>query len=164
MFDVDIGEGDRYRESRTYRPGESAVTVSTPLAVLGLTICYDMRFPALYRALAQAGAEVITVPSAFTVPTGRAHWHVLLRARAIETGCFVVAPAQVGEHAEGRRTYGHSLIVAPWGEVLADGGDAPGIVTAEIDTARVTEARGRVPSLSGDRPFDLPRAWSAAAE
>ena len=164
MFDVDIGEGDRYRESRTYRPGESAVTVRTPLAVLGLTICYDMRFPALYRTLAQAGAEVIAVPSAFTVPTGRAHWHVLLRARAIETGCFIVAPAQVGEHAEGRRTYGHSLIVAPWGEVLADGGDAPGIVTAEIDTARVAEARARVPSLSGDRPFDLPPVWSAAAE
>ncbi|MYE58387.1 MAG: carbon-nitrogen hydrolase family protein, partial [Alphaproteobacteria bacterium] len=137
---------------------------ATPLAGLGLTICYDMRFPALYRALAQAGAEVITVPSAFTVPTGRAHWHVLLRARAIETGCFIVAPAQVGEHAEGRRTYGHSLIVAPWGEVLADGGEEPGIVTAEIDTARVAEARARVPCLSGDRPFDLPPAWSAAAE
>ncbi len=164
MFDVDIGEGDRYRESRTYRPGGRAVTVATPFAVLGLTICYDMRFPALYRALAQAGAEVITVPSAFTVPTGRAHWHVLLRARAIETGCFVVAPAQVGEHAEGRRTYGHSLIVAPWGEVLADGGDAPGIVTAEIDTARVAEARSRVPSLSGDRCFAPPVAPGLAAE
>ena len=164
MFDVDIGKGDRYRESRTYRPGREAAIAETPLATLGLTICYDMRFPALYRALAQAGAEVITVPSAFTVPTGRAHWHVLLRARAIETGCFIVAPAQTGEHAEGRRTFGHSLIVAPWGEVLADGGEAPGVVTARIDTALVAEARARVPSLSGDRPFDAPPALRAAAE
>lgn len=164
MFDVDIGEGERYRESRTYRPGGEAVVADTPLCRLGMTVCYDMRFPALYRALAQAGAEVISVPSAFTVPTGRAHWHVLLRARAIETGCFVIAPAQVGEHAEGRRTYGHSLVVDPWGEVLADGGGEPGIVTAEIDLARVAEARGRVPSLFGERPFTFPPPVRQAAE
>ena len=164
MFDVDIGEGERYRESRTYRPGGEAVLADIPFCRLGMTVCYDMRFPALYRALAQAGAEVISVPSAFTVPTGRAHWHVLLRARAIETGCFVIAPAQVGEHAEGRRTYGHSLVVDPWGEVLADGGAEPGIVTAEIDPAKVAEARGRVPSLFGDRPFTFPPPMRQAAE
>lgn len=164
MFDVDIGEGERYRESRTYRPGGEAMLADTPFCRLGMTVCYDMRFPALYRALAQAGAEVISVPSAFTVPTGRAHWHVLLRARAIETGCFVIAPAQVGEHAEGRTTYGHSLVVDPWGEVLADGGGEPGIVTAEIDPAKVAEARGRVPSLFGDRPFTFPPPVRQAAE
>ena len=164
MFDVDIGEGERYRESRTYRPGGEAVMAEIPLCRLGMTVCYDMRFPALYRALAQAGAEVISVPSAFTVPTGRAHWHVLLRARAIETGCFVIAPAQVGEHAEGRRTYGHSLVVDPWGEVLADGGEEPGIVTAAIDLAKVAEVRGKVPSLSGDRSFLFPVSVRRAAE
>src|SRR6185312_424481 len=133
---------------------------------IGLTICYDLRFPHLYRALAKAGAAILTVPSAFTTVTGEAHWHVLLRARAIETGCFVLAPAQTGTHAEGRRTYGHSLIVAPWGEVLGDGGTDPGILYAELDLARVADARSRVPSLQHDRPFATPSrpADSAAAE
>ncbi len=124
-------------------------------ARLGLSICYDMRFPALYRMLAQAGAEVITVPSAFTVPTGKAHWHVLLRARAIETGSFILAPAQAGKHESGRLTYGHSLAVAPWGEVLADGGDEPGVVLADLDLGAVAEARRRIPSLKHDRAFKL---------
>ena len=122
-----------------------------------MTICYDMRFPALYRTLAQAGADYLTAPSAFARPTGRAHWRVLLRARAVETGCFVFAPAQCGEHAEGRETYGHSLVVDPWGEVLADGGEEPGVVLAEIDPARVEQARRMVPSLAHDRPYTPPR-------
>ena len=121
-----------------------------------MTVCYDMRFPYLYRDLAKAGADFLSAPSAFTVPTGRAHWHVLLRARAIETGCFVFAPAQVGEHAEGRKTYGHSLIVDPWGEVLADGGEDVGVVTARIDVSKVAEARGKVPSLFNDRAYRAP--------
>ena len=128
----------------------------TPWGVLGMTVCYDLRFPHLYRALAQAGADFLAIPSAFTVPTGKAHWQVLLRARAIENGCFVFAPAQCGEHAEGRRTYGHSLIVEPWGEVLADAGDGVGIVSARIDPARIAEARRMVPSLGHDRPFARP--------
>ena len=164
MFDVDVGEGDRYRESNGYRPGDHATLAATPWGGLGMTICYDMRFPYLYRDLAKAGADFLTAPSAFTVPTGRAHWHVLLRARAIETGCFVFAPAQVGEHAEGRKTYGHSLIVDPWGEVLADGGEEVGVVTAEIDVAKVAEARGRIPSLFNDRAYDAPKALPKAAE
>jgi predicted amidohydrolase len=121
-----------------------------------MTVCYDLRFPHLYRALAQAGADFLAIPSAFTVPTGKAHWHVLLRARAIENGCFVFAPAQWGEHAEGRRTYGHSLIVDPWGEVLADAAEGVGIVTARIDLATIAEARRMVPSLQHDRPFTKP--------
>jgi predicted amidohydrolase len=157
MFDVDVGEGDSYRESNGYRPGESAIIQKLPWGNLGMTICYDMRFPNLYRDLAKAGADFLAAPSAFTVPTGRAHWHVLLRARAIENGCFVFAPAQVGEHAEGRKTYGHSLIVDPWGEVLADGGDDVGFVTAEIDVTKVKEARSRVPSLFNDRPYSAPK-------
>jgi deaminated glutathione amidase len=157
MFDVSLEGGESYRESRTYRPGEATALARTPWATIGLTICYDVRFPHLYRALAQAGAEILTVPSAFTVPTGRAHWHVLLRARAIETGCFVVAPAQVGEHAEGRKTYGHSLIVAPWGEVLADAGaEGPCEIVADLDLDRVAEARRMVPSLQHDRAFAAP--------
>jgi len=130
-----------------------AVVAETPWGKLGMTVCYDLRFPHLYRALAQAGAVFLSVPSSFTRPTGKAHWHVLLRARAVENGCFVFAPAQCGEHAEGRKTYGHSLIVDPWGEVLADGGDAPGFVIAEIDPSKVDEARRKVPSLTSDRPF-----------
>ena len=157
MFDVDLEGGESYRESRRYRPGREAVTADTPWGRIGMTICYDMRFPALYRALAQAGADYLTVPSAFARPTGRAHWRVLLRARAVETGCFVFAPAQCGEHAEGRKTYGHSLVVDPWGEVLADGGEEPGVVLAEIDPARVEEARRMVPSLTHDRPYTPPR-------
>jgi deaminated glutathione amidase len=158
MFDVDLPGGERYRESAVFRPGERAATAALPWGLLGMTVCYDLRFPQLYRALAQAGADFLTIPSAFTVPTGRAHWHVLMRARAIETGCFVFAPAQWGEHANGRKTYGHSLIVAPWGEVLAEAEDGVGVILAEIDPAKVLEARRQVPSLSHDRPFATPAA------
>jgi predicted amidohydrolase len=153
MFDVDLAGGERYRESAQFRPGERAVLADTPWGKLGMSVCYDLRFPALYRALAQAGARMLSIPSAFALPTGEAHWHSLLRARAIETGCFVLAPAQTGLHEGGRRTYGHSLIVDPWGAVLADGGEAVGFVTAELDLARVDEARRAVPSLSQDRPW-----------
>ncbi|MGQ9369123.1 carbon-nitrogen hydrolase family protein [Azospirillum sp. ST 5-10] len=163
MFDVDLANGESYRESATFRPGDRAVVADSPWGGIGLSVCYDVRFPQLYRSLAKAGAGILTVPAAFTVPTGRAHWHVLLRARAIETGCFVVAPAQVGTHDQGRKTYGHSLIVSPWGEVLADaGGEEVGIVTAELDLARVAEARGMVPSLTHDRPFAAARAGAPA--
>jgi predicted amidohydrolase len=164
MFDVELPGGESYRESNAFRPGEAAALADLPWGVLGMTVCYDMRFPQLYRALAQGGADFLSVPSAFTVPTGRAHWHVLLRARAIETGCFVFAPAQWGEHAEGRKTYGHSLIVAPWGEVLAEAEDGVGFITAAIDPAKVAEARRAVPSLRHDRPFAAPgeRASRAA--
>ena len=151
MFDVDLAGGESYRESATFRAGDRAVLAQTPWGPLGMTVCYDLRFAHLYRALAQAGAMFLTIPAAFTRPTGRAHWHVLQRARAIETGCFVFAPAQCGEHAEGRKTYGHSLIVAPWGEVLADGGEEVGIVSAEIDPAKV--ARGaRHGAIAAARP------------
>ncbi|HYE51755.1 MAG TPA: carbon-nitrogen hydrolase family protein [Azospirillaceae bacterium] len=157
MFDVDLAGGESYRESATFRPGNRAVAAPTPWGGLGLTVCYDLRFAYLFRALAKAGSSMITVPAAFTVPTGRAHWHVLLRARAIETGCFVLAPAQVGTHDEGRRTFGHSLIVSPWGEVLADaGGEEPGIALADLDLTKVEEARRMVPSLTHDRAFDGP--------
>jgi len=155
MFDVDLAGGESYRESRNYQAGDRLVVREVAGARLGLSICYDMRFPALYRMLAQAGAEIITVPSAFTVPTGKAHWHVLLRARAIETGSFILAPAQTGKHESGRLTYGHSLAVAPWGEVLADGGDEPGVVLADIDAGAVAEARRRIASLKHDRAFKL---------
>ncbi|PWC53428.1 carbon-nitrogen hydrolase family protein [Azospirillum sp. TSO22-1] len=155
MFDVDLKGGESYRESATFRPGDHAVLAATPWGRLGMTVCYDVRFAALYRALAQAGASLITVPAAFTVPTGQAHWHVLLRARAIETGCFVLAPAQTGAHDAGRRTYGHSLIISPWGEVLADAGEEVGFVTADLDLDQVAEARGMVPSLRHDRPFEV---------
>lgn len=157
MFDVDLKNGESYRESSTFRPGERAVVANTPWGGMGLTICYDVRFPYLHRALAQAGARIITAPAAFTVPTGRAHWHVLLRARAIETGCFVIAPAQTGTHDEGRQTYGHSIIVAPWGEVLADAGEEVGFTIADLDMARVEEARGMVPALTHDRGFEVVR-------
>ena len=156
MFDVDLAGGERHRESSVFRPGERAVTAALPWGVLGMSVCYDLRFAYLYRALAHAGADFLSIPSAFTVPTGRAHWHVLMRARAIETGCFVFAPAQWGEHATGRRTYGHSLIVAPWGEVLAEAEDAVGLIVAEIDPAKVLEARRQVPALSHDRAFATP--------
>ncbi|MBV8118398.1 MAG: carbon-nitrogen hydrolase family protein [Alphaproteobacteria bacterium] len=156
MFDVDLDGGESYRESNAFRPGERAVLAATPWGRLGMTVCYDLRFPQLYRALARAGADFLAIPSSFTVPTGQAHWHILLRARAIEGGCFVFAPAQWGEHAEGRRTYGHSLIVGPWGEVLADAGEGVGTISAKIDPARVGEVRRMVPSLSHDRPFSEP--------
>ena len=158
MFDVDLKGGESYRESATFRPGGRAVLASTPWGGLGMSVCYDVRFAALYRALAQAGAAILTVPAAFTVPTGRAHWHVLLRARAIETGCFDLAPAQTGTHDAGRRTYGHSLIVSPWGEVLADAGEEVGFVTAELDLDQVAEARAMVPALTHDRAFEVVRA------
>ena len=158
MFDVEIPDGQSYRESKAYEAGAAAVTADLPWGRLGLTVCYDLRFPDLYRALARAGAAFLTVPSAFTKYTGAAHWHVLLRARAIETGCFVFAPAQCGVHDGGRETYGHSLIVAPWGEVLADGGEAPGVSLAEIDPAAVAKARAMIPALDHDRPFTAPEA------
>ena len=164
MFDVDLPGGESYRESAVFKPGEGTALAALPWGVLGLTVCYDLRFPHLYRALAQGGADFLTVPSAFTVPTGKAHWHVLLRARAIENGCFVFAPAQCGEHAEGRRTYGHSLIAAPWGEILAEAGEEPGFIIAEIDPAKIAEARQAVPSLGHDRPFAAPPKRRAAAQ
>ena len=151
MFDVDVSDGQSYRESKLYRPGESVIVTDTPWGSLGLTICYDVRFPYLYRALAHQGALFMTVPAAFTRVTGEAHWHVLLRARAIENGCFIFAPAQTGDHAEGRQTFGHSLIIDPWGTVLVDGGTDVGFVMAEIDPAQVARARGKIPSLTNDR-------------
>ena len=160
MFDVAVSEAETYRESAAYRPGARATVARTPWAGLGLTVCYDLRFPALYRRLAQAGAEVLSVPSAFSPETGRAHWETLLRARAIETGCFVVAPAQTGTHpaSEGRtrRTHGHSLVVGPWGDVRLDAGVEPGLHLVEIDPAEVAEARARVPSLTADRAWEGP--------
>jgi len=155
MFDVNLPNGETYRESAGFRPGNRAVLANTTLGKIGLTICYDMRFAALYRALAQAGAQIITVPSAFTVPTGQAHWHSLLRARAIETGAFIIAPAQCGQHV-GRKTYGHSLVVSPWGNIIAEADETEGVTFAEIDLKHVDEARSRIPSLRHDRPFDLP--------
>jgi predicted amidohydrolase len=155
LFDVDLPNGESLRESHAYERGTTAVLAETPLGPIGLTICYDMRFPHLYRALAKAGAKLFTVPSAFTVPTGKAHWHVLLRARAIETGSFILAAAQGGTHESGRETYGHSLIVSPWGEVLAEAGTAPCIITSELDLAEADVARARIPSLSHDREADL---------
>lgn len=155
LFDVDVGSGDVYRESDTYRAGSGVTLVPTPWGVFGMTVCYDMRFPHLYRDLARAGAVMLSAPSAFTRPTGAAHWHILLRARAIECGAFVFAPAQTGDHAGGRKTYGHSLAVGPWGEVLADGGTEPGISYVEINTEQVLAARKRIPSLQHDRAYSL---------
>ena len=160
MFDVDVSETEKYRESAGYRPGTRAVIAPTPFGTLGLSICYDIRFPQLYRRLSQAGAQILTVPAAFNDTTGKAHWQSLLRARAIENGAYILAPAQTGTHAahEGRprRTWGHSMVVAPWGEVVADGGTEPGITYAEIDLAAVERARRRIPSLMHDRPFEGP--------
>lgn len=156
MFDVALPNGETYRESKRYAAGDRAVCADLPWGRIGLSVCYDLRFPALYRALAQAGADFLTVPSAFTRPTGEAHWHVLLRARAIETGSFVFAAAQDGEHEAGRKTYGHSLIVNPWGEVLADAGEGEGVVFADIDPAEVASARQRIPALDHDRGFTAP--------
>ena len=155
MFDVDLAGGESYRESNTYRPGELAVVADLPWGRLGLTVCYDLRFPALYRALAEAGATMLTVPSAFTVQTGEAHWHVLNRARAIENGSFLFAAAQCGKHESRRETYGHSLIVDPWGRILAEGGVEPGVVMAEIDLGEVAKARSRIPSLQHGRRFEI---------
>jgi len=157
MFDVDLAGGESYRESKNFDAGHEAVVADLPWGRIGLTVCYDLRFPHLYRALAHAGARFLTVPAAFTRQTGEAHWHVLLRARAIENGAFVFAAAQGGRHENGRETFGHSLVVAPWGEVLAEGGTEPGIFMAEIDPAKVEEARTRVPSLLHDRNFEAPK-------
>ena len=155
MFDVDLPGGESYRESKNYQPGKRAVFADLPWGRLGFTTCYDLRFPALYRALAQAGADFITVPSAFTKVTGKAHWHILLRARAIETGCFVLAAAQGGMHEVGRATYGHSIIVSPWGEVIAEAGTDPAVIFADIDPIEVSKARARIPSLQHDTTFEL---------
>lgn len=164
MFDVDLDNGESWRESETYRPGERTVVARLPFATLGLAVCYDVRFPHLFRDQALAGAEVLTVPAAFTRQTGEAHWHVLLRARAIENGAFVVAAAQGGRHEDGRETYGHSLIVDPWGRVLAEAaGDAPGVVVAEIDPAAAAAARGKVPNLKNARPYRVETADAASA-
>jgi predicted amidohydrolase len=155
MFDVDLAGGESYRESNNYRAGELAVVADLPWGRLGLTVCYDLRFPALYRALAEAGVSFLAIPSAFTKQTGEAHWHVLQRARAIETGCFVFAAAQGGKHENGRETFGHSLVVDPWGRILAEGGVEPGVVMAEVDPAEVAAARAKIPSLNHGRRFEL---------
>jgi predicted amidohydrolase len=155
MFDIDLPGGESYRESANYQPGETAVIADLPWGRLGLKICYDVRFPALYRALAESGAAFFTVPSAFTRKTGEAHWHTLLRARAIENGCFVFAAAQAGLHENKRETYGHSMIIDPWGTVLAEAGVEPGVVMAKIDPARVATARKTVPSLQHGRRFSV---------
>ncbi len=161
MFDVNVSPTEIYRESANYSPGASAVVAETPLAHIGMAVCYDLRFPHLFRALAKGGAQILTVPAAFSHVTGAAHWEVLLRARAIETGCFVLAPAQTGRHAEShgrgtRCTHGHSLAIAPWGEVLADAGTEPGVTLVDLDLSQVDAARARIPSLSHDREFAGP--------
>ena len=157
VYDVDLPTGERWRESAAIRPGDAAVVADTPWARLGLTICYDIRFPQLYRALAKAGAGMISVPAAFTVPTGEAHWETLLRARAIETGCWILAPAQAGLHEDGRRTWGRSTVVGPWGELVAKlDNDEPGILFATLDFDAVTRARNAVPQLTHDREFAGP--------
>ena len=155
MFDVDLANGESYRESNSYRAGELAVMADLPWGRLGVTVCYDLRFPALYRALAEAGASFLAIPSAFTKQTGEAHWHVLQRARAIENGCFVFAAAQGGKHESGRETFGHSLVVDPWGRIIAEGGTEPGVILAEVDPAQVTAARARIPSLNHGRRFEV---------
>lgn len=156
MFDVEVGDGQSYRESRAYRAGERAVLATAPFGKVGMTICYDLRFPHLYRRLAQAGAQILTIPAAFTRVTGQAHWHVLVRARAIETGSFILAPAQGGRHEDGRETFGHSLIVAPWGDVLAQADHAePDIILADLDLGEVAKVRERIPSLRNKQDFAL---------
>ena len=155
MFDVDLANGESYRESRSYRAGELAVVADLPWGRLGVTVCYDLRFPALYRALAEAGSSFLAIPSAFTQQTGEAHWHVLNRARAVENGCYVFAAAQGGKHENGRETFGHSLVVDPWGRIVAEGGVEPGVVIADIDPAEVAAARSRIPSLQHGRRFEV---------
>ena len=159
MFDAQVSDNETYRESASFRPGSKAVTADMGDAKIGMTICYDLRFAHLYHKLAQDGAQIITVPSAFSAPTGKAHWQTLLQARAIETGCFVLAPAQTGTHSKGnnpRKTWGHSLAISPWGEVLADGGTDPGITMVDLDLKDVDAAHSRIPSLTHDRPFTGP--------
>jgi predicted amidohydrolase len=153
MFDVQLNAGNIYKESDSYAAGAEAVLANLPQGGLGMTVCYDVRFPDLFRQLAMSGAKIIAVPAAFTKITGEAHWHVLLRSRAIETGCFIIAPAQGGKHEDGRETFGHSLIIDPWGEVLADGGTEPGIIQAPLDLSKVDEVRGKIPSLKHAREF-----------
>jgi deaminated glutathione amidase len=155
MFDVDLADGESYRESRSYRAGEIAVTADLPWGRLGLSVCYDLRFPSLYRALAEAGSSFLSIPSAFTKQTGAAHWHVLNRARAIENGAFVFAAAQGGKHENGRETFGHSLVIDPWGRILAEGGSEPGVILAVVDPAEVTAARAKIPSLQHGRRFEM---------
>jgi len=164
MFDVDLAGGESYRESQHARAGTKAVLADLPFGRLGLSICYDLRFPQLYRALATAGADFIAVPAAFTKQTGEAHWHVLIRARAIETGAFVLAATQGGLHENGRATYGHSLIISPWGEVLAEAGEEPGVIFADIDLAAAAEARARIPTLKHGREFEVEIAGRLPAE
>ncbi len=156
MFDVEIDAKESYRESAHYRPGSHAIVAQTDFARIGMTICYDLRFPGLYRDLAKKSAQILTVPAAFSPVTGAAHWEVLLRARAIETGCFVLAPAQTGQNTTKRATYGHSMVVAPWGQILADGGKEPGVTLVDLDLNEVKRARARVPSLSHDRTYEGP--------
>ena len=155
LFDIQLANGEAYLESEMITPGEKAVVTDTPFGRFGLSVCYDLRFAALYRALAQNGAQILTIPAAFTQTTGKAHWHTLVIARAIETGSFVIAPNQCGHHADKRYSFGHSLIVDPWGEVLADGGAEPGIIYADIDVGKVEKARSRIPALQHDRVFSL---------
>lgn len=166
MFDVDLPNGERYRESDLFQPGDKAVLVDSPWGGIGITICYDVRFPHLYRALAKAGANMIWTSAAFTRTSGKAHWHVMQRARAIETGCWILAPAQCGDHEDGRSTYGHAVIVSPWGEVVADAGEEPGYIVADLDLTRVADARQSIPTLRHDRDFAMPvpSTSKAAAE
>jgi deaminated glutathione amidase len=164
MFDVDLDHGESWRESATYEPGRATKVVDLPFARLGMSVCYDLRFPQLFRAQAMAGADILTVPAAFTRQTGQAHWHVLIRARAIENGAFVIAAAQGGLHEDGRETFGHSIIVDPWGRVVAEAdGDEPGIVTAEIDISAVAEARRKVPNLRNARDFEVETVSATSA-
>jgi deaminated glutathione amidase len=165
MFDVDLAGGESYRESKNYQAGDTAVLADLPWGTLGITVCYDLRFPHLYRALAKAGADFLAIPSAFTRPTGAAHWHVLMRARAIENGCFVFAAAQAGKHESGRETYGHSLVVGPWGDILAEGdGIHPSVIVADVKLSEVRQARQRIPSLQHDRPFQVAHAQAMRAK
>ena len=157
MFDVTLPDGKVIRESSAYLPGDRAVVAATPWGRLGMTVCYDLRFPGLFRTLAQSGAQFIAVPSLFQRQTGRSHWHALLKARAIENACFIVAPAMCGDHPGARQSYGHTLVIDPWGEILAEGGEAPEIVYADIDSTRVEKVRGMIPSLEHDRAYQPPR-------
>lgn len=166
MFDVELDTGESHKESRAYAPGDAAQLAETTWGMFGMSVCYDVRFPHLYQKLALAGAGVLTVPAAFTATTGEAHWHILLRARAIENGAFVIAPAQCGQHTEKRHTYGHSLIIDPWGKILAEAGEEPGFVTAEINMAEVTRRRQQIPNLRNIRDFSMhaPDSVADAAE
>jgi predicted amidohydrolase len=164
MFDVELPGGESYRESKNYQAGDAAVLAELPWGTLGLSVCYDLRFPHLYRSLAKAGADFLAIPSAFTRQTGEAHWHVLVRARAIENGCFVLAAAQAGKHECGRETYGHSLIVSPWGEILAEAGVHPSVIVADVKSSDVRAARQRIPSLQHDRPFQITHASAMRAK